>query len=84
MPQQTYANQLAARFAALTLNDVDAKSRTAVKKLLTRTGRALVRIRPRDRRRRVLPWRRCVGILARHRRAGTGARRARSRLKRRK
>jgi 2-methylcitrate dehydratase PrpD len=34
MKQQTYARQLAARFAALTLNDVDAKSRTAVKKLL--------------------------------------------------
>src|SRR5438105_9380436 len=34
MPDKTYANQLAARFSALTLNDVDAKSRTAVKKLL--------------------------------------------------
>ena len=34
MTNQTYANKLAARFSALTLNDVDAKSRTAVKKLL--------------------------------------------------
>ena len=34
MAQQTYANQLAARFAALKLDDVDAASRTAVKKLL--------------------------------------------------
>ena len=32
--QQTYATRLAARFSALTLNDVDAKSRAAVKKLL--------------------------------------------------
>lgn len=34
MAQQTYATQLAARFAALKLDDVDAASRTAVKKLL--------------------------------------------------
>src|SRR5215212_10389547 len=34
MQPKTAAHQLAARFSALTLNDVDAKSRTAVKKLL--------------------------------------------------
>jgi 2-methylcitrate dehydratase PrpD len=34
MEKQTYATRLAARFAALTLNDVDPTSRTAVKKLL--------------------------------------------------
>jgi 2-methylcitrate dehydratase PrpD len=34
MQKETYAQQLAGRFAALTLNDVDADSRTAVKKLL--------------------------------------------------
>jgi len=34
MKKQTYARQLAARFAALSYNDIDANSRTAVKKLL--------------------------------------------------
>lgn len=34
MQKETYARQLAGRFAALTLNDIDADSRTAVKKLL--------------------------------------------------
>lgn len=34
MVQKTYAHQLAKRFAALTLNQVDASSRTAVKRLL--------------------------------------------------
>jgi 2-methylcitrate dehydratase PrpD len=34
MQKETYAQQLAGRFAALTFNDIDADSRTAVKKLL--------------------------------------------------
>jgi 2-methylcitrate dehydratase PrpD len=34
MEQKTYAHQLAGRFSALTLNDIDARSRAAVKTLL--------------------------------------------------
>ena len=34
MKTKTYAHQLAARFSALTLNQIDAPSRTAVKRLL--------------------------------------------------
>ena len=34
MQTQTYAQQLAARFSALSLNDIEADSRLAVKKLL--------------------------------------------------
>ncbi|HSQ05083.1 MAG TPA: MmgE/PrpD family protein, partial [Burkholderiales bacterium] len=34
MAQQTYAQQLAARFTALSLNQIDDKSRAAVKRLL--------------------------------------------------
>lgn len=34
MQTQTYAQQLAARFSALSLNDIEANSRLAVKKLL--------------------------------------------------
>ena len=34
MEQQTYAQQLGARFSTLKLNDIDPQSRTAVKKLL--------------------------------------------------